>query len=192
LAPALTELTTTRWDEGNPYFPATSWQVSNIHGGTGASNVIPGEVVVDFNFRFSTASTADGLKRRVEALLQRHGLDYHLAWTLGGEPFLTEPGTLVAAVQQAIAAVSGLRTELSTTGGTSDGRFIASICPEVIELGPPNASIHKINEYVRIADVEPLTAMYCGVMERLEVHLRASAVVPSPWSVASTPPADPA
>jgi len=175
LAPALAELTTIVWDQGNDYFPPTTWQVSNIHGGTGASNVIPGDVVVDFNFRFSTESTPEGLQQRLEAVLQRHGLQptagtepgYELAWTVGGLPFLTRPGPLVDAVRDAIRAETGLETELSTTGGTSDGRFIAQVCPEVIELGPPNATIHKINECVAVADIEPLKNIYRGVLERL-------------------------
>ena len=167
LAPALAELTSVEWDRGNPFFPPTSWQVSNIHGGTGASNIIPGEVVVDFNFRFSTESTPEGLQQRLEEVLERHGLEYDLKWTLGGRPFLTEPGTLVAAVQAAIRAETGLETELSTTGGTSDGRFIAQICPQVIELGPPNASIHKIDEHIALADIEPLKNIYRRVLENL-------------------------
>jgi succinyl-diaminopimelate desuccinylase len=167
LAPALAELTAIEWDHGNPFFPPTSWQVSNIHGGTGASNIIPGEVVVDFNFRFSTESTPEGLQQRLEEVLKRHGLIYDLKWTLGGRPFLTEPGTLVAAVQAAIRAETGLETELSTTGGTSDGRFIAQICPQVIELGPPNASIHKIDEHIALADIEPLKNIYRRVLENL-------------------------
>jgi succinyl-diaminopimelate desuccinylase len=170
-APALAELATTVWDAGNDFFPATSWQVSNIHGGTGASNVIPGAVVVDFNFRFSTESTAEGLKQRVADILAHHGLqagtDYDLAWTVGGLPFLTRPGTLVDAVREAIRAETGIDTELSTTGGTSDGRFIAQICPQVIELGPPNATIHKVNECVAVADIEPLTRIYRRVLEIL-------------------------
>ena len=171
LAPALTELVATRWDEGNDHFPPTTWQVSNIHGGTGASNVIPGTVVVDFNFRFSTESTAEGLQQRVAGILSRHGLqastDYDLAWTVGGLPFLTRPGTLVDAVRDAIRAETGIETELSTTGGTSDGRFIAQVCPQVIELGPPNATIHKVNECVAVADMEPLTAIYRRTLENL-------------------------
>ena len=171
LAPALTELVATRWDEGNDHFPPTTWQVSNIHGGTGASNVIPGTVVVDFNFRFSTESTAEGLQQRVAGILARHGLqagtDYDLAWTVGGLPFLTRPGTLVDAVRDAIRAETGIETELSTTGGTSDGRFIAQVCPQVIELGPPNATIHKVNECVAVADMEPLTAIYRRTLENL-------------------------
>ena len=166
-APALAELVATQWDKGNEFFQPTSWQVSNIHGGTGASNVIPGELVVDFNFRFSTESTADSLKQRLEAVLSKHGLDYTLQWTLGGEPFLTTPGELVQAVRGAIAAETGLQTELSTTGGTSDGRFIAKICPQLIELGPINASIHKINEHVLVASLDPLKNIYKGVLERL-------------------------
>jgi succinyl-diaminopimelate desuccinylase len=166
-APALAELVATQWDKGNAFFQPTSWQVSNIHGGTGASNVIPGELVVDFNFRFSTESTADNLKQRLEAVLSKHGLDYTLQWTLGGEPFLTTPGELVQAVRGAITAETGLQTELSTTGGTSDGRFIAKICPQLIELGPINASIHKINEHVLVASLDPLKNIYKGVLERL-------------------------
>jgi succinyl-diaminopimelate desuccinylase len=168
LAPALAELVSTRWDEGNDHFPPTTWQVSNIHGGTGASNVIPGTVVVDFNFRFSTESTAEGLQQRVAAILAKHGVDdYELNWTVGGLPFLTRPGTLVDAVRAAIREETGLETELSTTGGTSDGRFIAQVCPQVIELGPPNATIHKVNECVAVADLEPLKNIYRRVLEQL-------------------------
>ncbi|MES3009402.1 MAG: succinyl-diaminopimelate desuccinylase [Pseudomonadota bacterium] len=174
LAPALAELTTVEWDRGNAFFPATSWQVSNIHGGTGASNVIPGTVVVDFNFRFSTESTPEGLQQRLAAVLDRHGLkpdaDYDLQWTIGGRPFLTTPGTLVQAVQQAILDETGITTELSTTGGTSDGRFIAQICPQVIECGPPNATIHKIDEHVAVADIEPLKNIYRRVLENLNAR----------------------
>ena len=171
LAPALAELVATSWDAGNAYFPPTSWQVSNIHAGTGAGNVIPGTVVVDFNFRFSTESTPEGLQQRVADTLARHGLlpgaDYDLAWTLGGRPFLTTPGTLVDAVRAAIRTETGLETELSTTGGTSDGRFIAQICPQVIELGPTNATIHQINECVPVAEIEPLKNIYRRVLENL-------------------------
>ena len=167
LAPALAELTALEWDRGNAFFPPTSFQVSNIHGGTGAGNVIPGEVTVDFNFRFCTESTPDSLQQRLEAVLQKHGLDHALKWTLGGLPFLTPPGPLVNAVRAAIRAETGLDTELSTTGGTSDGRFIAQICPEVIEFGPPNASIHKIDEHVALADIEPLKNIYRRVLENL-------------------------
>ncbi|MGO4329959.1 succinyl-diaminopimelate desuccinylase [Cupriavidus sp. 2TAF22] len=166
-APALAELVNERWDEGNEYFPATTWQMSNIHGGTGATNVIPGHITVDFNFRFSTASTPEGLKARVHAILERHQLDYELAWTLGGEPFLTARGELSEALSGAIEAETGVKTELSTTGGTSDGRFIARICPQVIEFGPPNASIHKIDEHVEVRFIEPLKNVYRGVLDRL-------------------------
>ncbi|MFV0679441.1 succinyl-diaminopimelate desuccinylase [Ottowia sp.] len=167
LAPALAELTAMEWDHGNDFFPPTSWQTSNIHGGTGASNIIPGQVVVDFNFRFSTESSPASLQSRVEAVLQKHQLDYELKWTLSGLPFLTPPGDLVTAAQAAIHAETGLQTELSTTGGTSDGRFIAQICPQVIELGPPNASIHKIDEHIALADIEPLKNIYRRVLENL-------------------------
>lgn len=166
-APALAELVATEWDKGNAFFPATSWQVSNIHGGTGASNVIPGELVVDFNFRFCTESTPESLQQRLQALLDRHQLSYDLKWTVGGLPFLTTPGTLVDAVRGAIQAETGLETELSTTGGTSDGRFIAKICPQVIEFGPLNATIHKINEHVLVSSLDPLKDIYKGVLERL-------------------------
>ena len=168
LAPALAELVALRWDDGNAFFPPTSWQVSNIHAGTGVGNVIPGEVVVDFNFRFCTESSVQSLKDRLSDVLDRHGLTYAIQWTLGGSPFLTEPGELSQAVQAAILAETGLLTELSTTGGTSDGRFISQICPQVIELGPPNASIHQVNESVRLQDIEPLKNIYQGVLERLD------------------------
>lgn len=166
--PALAELAGIEWDRGNEFFPPTSFQVSNIHGGTGAGNVIPGEVVIDFNFRFSTECTADGLKARVDEVLRRHGLEFHLAWTLGGQPFITPPGELVGAIQQAIEAETGVTTELSTTGGTSDGRFISRICPQVIEFGPINASIHKIDEHVSVADIEPLKNIYRRTLETLD------------------------
>jgi succinyl-diaminopimelate desuccinylase len=171
--PALAELVAVRWDEGNAYFPPTSWQVSNMHGGTGASNVIPGEVVIDFNFRFCTESTPESLQTRLCAVLDRHSLNYDLKWTIGGLPFLTPPGTLVDAVRDAIRDETGLETQLSTTGGTSDGRFLAQICPQVIELGPPNATIHKINEYVALADIEPLKNIYRRVLERLHQQAHA-------------------
>jgi succinyl-diaminopimelate desuccinylase len=181
-APALAALAAETWDAGNAFFPPTSFQVSNIHGGTGASNVIPGTVVIDFNFRFSTESTPEGLQQRVTALLAEHGLqagaDYGLDWTLGGRPFLTPPGTLVDAVRDAIRAETGLETQLSTTGGTSDGRFIAQVCPQVIELGPPNATIHKIDECVAVADIEPLKNTYRRVLENLATQ--AGALRPTP------------
>ncbi|QIL80077.1 succinyl-diaminopimelate desuccinylase [Diaphorobacter sp. HDW4A] len=167
VVPALAELTAIEWDRGNAFFPPTSWQMSNIHAGTGATNVIPGAVMIDFNFRFSTESTAEQLKKRVHAVLDRHGLEYDLTWTLGGQPFLTTPGELVQAVQGAIKEVTGIDTELSTTGGTSDGRFISQICKQVIEFGPPNATIHKIDEHVVLADVEPLTNIYRRTLELL-------------------------
>ena len=166
-APALAELVATEWDAGNEFFPATSWQVSNMHGGTGASNIIPGELVIDFNFRFCTESTPEGLQQRLRALLDKHRLDYELKWVIGGLPFLTTPGELVKAVSGAILSETGVHTELSTTGGTSDGRFIAKICPQLIEFGPINASIHKINEHVLVSSLDPLKNIYKGVLERL-------------------------
>jgi succinyl-diaminopimelate desuccinylase len=173
MAPALAELTGVVWDAGNAFFPPTTWQVSNIHGGTGASNVIPGTVVLDFNFRFSTESAPESLQQRVADILDRHGLEYDLTWSISGLPFLTRPGPLVDAVRDAIRTETGLETQLSTTGGTSDGRFIAQICPQVIELGPPNATIHKINEYVAVADIEPLKNIYRRVLENLNVQAHA-------------------
>ncbi|HSM21028.1 MAG TPA: succinyl-diaminopimelate desuccinylase [Rubrivivax sp.] len=166
LAPALAELVTTRWDEGNEWFPPTGWQVSNIHAGTGATNVIPGELVLDFNFRYGTASTAESLQARVHEVLQRHRVPYELVWTHGGGPFLTPPGSLSDALVAAIARECGLTPELSTTGGTSDGRFIARICPQVMEFGVVNESIHKIDEWVDVAAVEPLKNVYRRTIER--------------------------
>ncbi|WP_295553869.1 succinyl-diaminopimelate desuccinylase [Limnohabitans sp. Rim8] len=171
LAPALADLVAIRWDEGNALFSPTSWQVSNIHAGTGASNVIPGDCVVDFNFRFCTESTPESLQQRLQAVLDQHGLKYELKWTLGGRPFLTTPGTLVKAIEQAITDETGLKTELSTTGGTSDGRFIAQICPQVIEFGPPNATIHKVNEHVALSDIAPLKNIYRRTLEQLNESL---------------------
>jgi succinyl-diaminopimelate desuccinylase len=167
LAPALAELVATQWDPGTADFPPTSWQVSNIHGGTGATNVIPGELEVQFNFRFSTASTAEGLKVRVDEILTRHGLDYAIEWTLGGEPFLTPRGDLVSATLAAIKEVTGVAAEVSTTGGTSDGRFIRRICPQVVEFGPVNQSIHRLNEHIELAAIEPLRRIYERVLEKL-------------------------
>jgi succinyl-diaminopimelate desuccinylase len=166
-APAMAELVGIEWDKGNGFFPPTTWQISNIHGGTGAGNVIPGHVVVDFNFRFSTESTPERLQQRLKSVLERHALDYELAWTIGGLPFLTTPGSLVNAVRDAIKSETGIDTELSTTGGTSDGRFISQICPQVIELGPPNAAIHKIDEHILVADIEPLKNIYRRILEKL-------------------------
>ncbi|MDR9846777.1 succinyl-diaminopimelate desuccinylase [Herbaspirillum huttiense] len=166
-APALAELVAEQWDAGNEYYLPTSWQISNIHGGTGASNVIPGEVVIDFNFRFSTASTVEGLQQRVHAILDKHGLEYDLKWTVGGLPFLTPRGDLSDALSKAIKEETGLDTELSTTGGTSDGRFIAQICPQVIEFGPPNDSIHKIDEHIEVRYIDPLKNIYRKTLENL-------------------------
>ncbi len=169
--PALAELAATEWDWGNEFFQPTSWQVSNIHGGTGASNVIPGTVVVDFNFRFSSALTPEDLQKRVHEVLDRHGLDYELSWSVSGLPFLTTPGELVGAIQAAIKAETGVETELSTSGGTSDGRFIARICEQVLEFGPVNATIHKIDEHVAVADIEPLKNIYRRTLENLNTGL---------------------
>jgi succinyl-diaminopimelate desuccinylase len=168
-APAIAELAATTWDNGNEYFPSTSWQVSNIHGGTGAANVVPGTVEILFNFRFSTASTVDGLQSRVHEILDRHQLEYELNWELSGKPYLTPRGNLVDAVGAAIKQVTGIETELSTGGGTSDGRFIADICPQVIELGPLNATIHKIDECIAVADLDALSGIYCLTLENLLV-----------------------
>lgn len=166
-APALAELVAEKWDDGNEYYLPTSWQVSNIHGGAGASNVIPGDVVIDFNFRFCTASTVEGLQQRVQAILNRHGLEYDLKWSISGYPFLTPKGALSDAMSAAIKAETGVTTELSTTGGTSDGRFIAQICPQVIEFGPPNGSIHKIDEHIEVRFIDPLKNIYRRTMENL-------------------------
>ncbi|MGR5064373.1 succinyl-diaminopimelate desuccinylase [Photobacterium sp. DNB22_13_2] len=164
--PALAELAATTWDNGNAYFPPTSFQIANLSAGTGASNVIPGEFHVQFNFRFSTELTVDDIKRKVHSVLDAHGLDYDLAWTFSGHPFLTDEGTLLDAVVEAIEEVNHKKPELLTTGGTSDGRFIARTGAQVIELGPVNATIHKVNECVKVADLEKLTDMYQKVMEK--------------------------
>lgn len=166
-APALAELGAIVWDQGNDHFPPTSWQISNLHAGTGATNIIPGELVVDFNFRFSTESTPESLRTRLEEVLTRHGLDFRIDWSLSGRPFLTRPGVLLQALGASIRAVTGLDTELSTSGGTSDGRFIAQICVEVVEFGPINATIHKIDEHCAVADLQPLSDIYQGTLERL-------------------------
>lgn len=166
-APALAELVAEVWDQGNEYYLPTSWQMSNIHAGTGASNVIPGEAVIDFNFRFCTASTAEQLQQRVHAILDKHQLQYELKWTIGGQAFLTPAGQLSQALSSAIMAETGVKTSLSTTGGTSDGRFIAKICPQVIEFGPPNASIHKIDEHIEVRHIEPLKNIYRRTLENL-------------------------
>lgn len=172
LAPALAELTAIRWDEGNEFFPPTTWQVSNIHAGTGANNVIPGECEVLFNFRFASVSSAESLQRRTHEILDRHGLDYTLDWHLSGKPYLTGRGPLVEAVSGAIRDTLGLQTELSTSGGTSDGRFIADICDEVVEFGPVNATIHKLNECVELTAIEPLSAIYEQTLRRLLATVR--------------------
>lgn len=178
-APALAELvainTAGGWDAGNAFFQPTSWQISNFHAGTGASNVIPGSAVIDFNFRFSTESTPESLQQRVQDVLDRHGLQYELKWTVGGLPFLTPPGELVEAVQAAIQEECGFATELSTSGGTSDARFIAKVCAQVVELGPVNASIHKIDEHVEVAAIETLKNTYRRVIQKLDAALRTAA-----------------
>lgn len=166
-APAIAELAAIEWDRGNEYFPPTSWQISNIHGGTGATNVVPGSVEIRFNFRHSTASTKEELKTRVHQVLDKHNLEYDLDWEESGRPYLTPRGSLVEAISAAIREVTGLDTELSTTGGTSDGRFIADICAQVVEFGPMNASIHKLNENVPVAALEPLRAIYQKTLEKL-------------------------
>jgi len=166
-APAIAELAATDWDQGNEYFPPTTWQISNIHGGTGATNVVPGVVDILFNFRFSTASTVADLKSRVHEILDRHRLEYDLQWEFSAQPYLTPQGDLVDAVAAAIKTVTGVVTSLSTSGGTSDGRFIAAICPQVLEIGPVNATIHKVNECVAVADIEPLKEIYRHTLENL-------------------------
>ncbi len=167
VAPAITELAQTTWDAGNEYFPSTTWHISNITGGTGATNIIPGEVTLLFNFRFSTASTVESLKERVHAILDQHQLSYVLEWQLSGRPYLTPKGTLAAALSAAIHTVTGVEAVLSTSGGTSDGRFIADICQQVVEFGPCNATIHKLNEHVAVADIERLSDIYRLTLENL-------------------------
>jgi succinyl-diaminopimelate desuccinylase len=166
-APVLAEFAATRWDDGNEFFPPTTWQCSNIHAGTGATNVIPGTLDVMFNFRYASSSTRESLQQRFEAILRKHGLDFCLAWTGWGKPYLTPRGTLVNAATEVLREVAGVTPEISCTGGTSDGRFIADICREVVELGPVNASIHKLNERVRIADLALLAIAYRRILERL-------------------------
>jgi succinyl-diaminopimelate desuccinylase len=166
VAPAIKDMVDTVWDEGNEYFPPTSWQISNMNGGTGATNVVPGEVAILFNFRFSTASTEQNLKERVYAILDKHALEYDLEWEYS-PPYITPKGNLVAAISEAIQESYGVNPELSTTGGTSDGRFIADICKQVIEFGPLNATIHKLNECVAVADIEPLKDTYRNTLEKL-------------------------
>jgi succinyl-diaminopimelate desuccinylase len=166
-APALAELAAIAWDSGSEYFPPTTWQISNINAGTGATNVVPGTLTVLFNFRFSTAVSPDQLQQRLEDVLHRHALEYKIEWSFSGMPFLTPRGKLVEAVNAAVREVRGIEPQLSTTGGTSDGRFIATICRELIELGPVNASIHKINERVLIEDALALSRIYERTLERL-------------------------
>ena len=167
IAPALAELAHAQWDEGNSDFPPTTWQCSNVHAGTGATNVIPGSLELKFNFRYSTASTCESLVERFEAVLQRHRLDYGLVWTGHGKPFLTRRGHLLDVVNASVREVTGRTPTLSTAGGTSDGRFIADICDEIVELGPVNATIHKLNERIAIADLEPLSRIYRRILEQL-------------------------
>ena len=167
VAPAIAELSTMVWDSGNEYFPPTSWQISNINGGTGATNVVPGTVEILFNFRFSTASTQQELIDRVHAILDKHNVKYEICWELSGNPYITPKGSLVTAISHAIEQSYGITPELSTSGGTSDGRFIASICPQVIEFGPLNATIHQLNECVAVADIEPLKLTYQRTLENL-------------------------
>ena len=166
-APAIAELAATEWDQGNEYFPPTTWQISNIHGGTGATNVIPGSVEIKFNFRFSTASTVEGLQQRLRGILDQHGLDYDIDWTLGASPFLTGRGPLADAASIAIRDVCGIETELSTTGGTSDGRFIAEICQQLLEIGPVNATSHKIDECIAVDSLPKLSAIYRHILGTL-------------------------
>ena len=167
LAPALAELAATRWDGGNEFFPPTTWQASNIHAGTGAGNVIPGTLELEFNFRFSTSNTEQSLRERLEAILKKHGVEHAIAWTQSGKPFLTRPGELVEAVSRAIRTHTGRAPELSTAGGTSDGRFIAEICPQIVELGPVNASIHKLDEHIELAALETLPKIYLDTLRAL-------------------------
>lgn len=167
VAPALADLAQAVWDPGNAFFPPTTWQVSNIHAGTGAGNVIPGHVDIDFNFRFSTASTPEDLQQRLCAILDRHQLPYEIAWTLGAKPFLTVEGTLIDVARRAIRAETGLDAQLSTSGGTSDGRFIVEVCPQVIEMGPLGTTIHKVDECVEVAALPRLAGIYRRILEEL-------------------------
>ncbi|GKS68768.1 succinyldiaminopimelate desuccinylase [Nitrosomonas sp. PY1] len=169
-APAIAELANIEWDQGNEYFPPTTWHISNIHAGTGATNVIPGRLDILFNFRFSTASTIESLKDRIHNTLDRHQLDYDLIWELSGKPFLTPKGELATAISDAITQITDIHPELSTSGGTSDGRFIADICKQVVEFGPCNATIHKINEHVHVSDLERLANIYQLTLENLLIR----------------------
>jgi succinyl-diaminopimelate desuccinylase len=172
-APALTELAAEVWDHGNAHFPPTTFQVSNIRAGTGALNVIPGSCEIEFNLRFAPVSTATALMQRIEEILRRHRLDFEVTWTVGAQPFLTEPGRLSEAISAAIELTTGRRPQLSTTGGTSDGRFIATVCGQVVEFGPTNATIHKVNECIRVADLEPLKDIYRRTLEFLLTEPRS-------------------
>lgn len=167
VAAAIAELAETKWDNGNEYFPPTTWQVSNFNAGTGANNVVPGDAHIRFNFRFATSSTLESLQTRVHGILDKHGVPYDLEWRYDGRPFITPKGDLVAAVARAIKTVTGLTTELSTTGGTSDGRFIADICGQVVECGPTNATIHKINECIRLEELDQLPQIYLHTLKNL-------------------------
>ena len=169
VAAAIAEMAEVTWDNGNEYFPPTTWQISNFNAGTGANNVVPGEAHVRFNFRFATASTLESLQTRVHGILDKHSVPYDLQWRYDGRPFLTPKGDLVAAVAKAIKTVTGLTTQLSTTGGTSDGRFIADICGQVVECGPTNATIHKINECIRVEELEQLPQIYLHTLKNLLV-----------------------
>ncbi|MGN0917837.1 MAG: succinyl-diaminopimelate desuccinylase [Oxalobacter sp.] len=173
---ALADLAAEIWDTGNEYYEPTSWQMSNIHAGTGANNVIPGEMKVDFNFRFSTSCTAESLRKRVHDILDSYGLDYEINWRLSGEPFLTPKGSLTNALSDAITSVTHTVPELSTTGGTSDGRFIAKICDQVVEFGPLNKTIHQIDENIPIKDIEPLTEIYRRTLENLFLTNRSGKI----------------
>jgi succinyl-diaminopimelate desuccinylase len=170
VAQALAELAQIRWDEGNEYFPPTTWQVSNFNAGTGVNNVIPGEAHIKFNFRFSTASTIESLQTRLVGILDRHDLQYDLEWRYDGRPYITKKGDLVEAVARAIKTVTGVDTKLSTTGGTSDGRIIADICPQVVELGPTNATIHKVNECINLRELEELPKIYRQILINLLIR----------------------
>jgi len=170
VAAAIAELAQTEWDTGNEYFPPTTWQISNITAGTGANNVIPGTAHVKFNFRFSTASTLESLQTRVHGILDKHKVPYDLEWRYDGRPFLTKKGDLVDAIARAIKTVTGIDTELSTTGGTSDGRFIADICSQVVECGPTNATIHKINECIKVEEIEQLPQIYFRTLQNLLIR----------------------
>lgn len=167
IAPALAELVATRWDQGDEHFPPTTWQVSNIHGGTGVTNVIPNSIAIEFNFRFCAKSSEQSLKKRLEDILRQHELDYEIQWNLSGLPFVTRSGELVDAIKRAVFEHTGRMPELSTAGGTSDGRFIARICPQIVELGPVNASIHKLNEHIELTALEQLPRIYLDVLRTL-------------------------